>query len=86
MVSETNGHELDYLAVVRREPRTDGSLTWLAYHPDLPGCMADGDTPEEALANLTEARAMVLRHLRQHGLEPPPPGSSKVAQVILAGG
>ncbi|MDR1109627.1 MAG: type II toxin-antitoxin system HicB family antitoxin [Deltaproteobacteria bacterium] len=28
---------------------------WLAEFPDLPGCMSDGETPEEALRNAVEA-------------------------------
>lgn len=28
---------------------------WLASFPDLPGCMSDGNTPEEALRNAIEA-------------------------------
>jgi antitoxin HicB len=30
---------------------------WLASFPDLPGCMSDGETPEEALRNATEAES-----------------------------
>ena len=33
---------------------------WLASFPDLPGCMSDGETPEEALHNATEAEAAWL--------------------------
>lgn len=28
---------------------------WLVTFPDLPGCMSDGETPEEALRNAAEA-------------------------------
>jgi predicted RNase H-like HicB family nuclease len=85
-MANMDGHDAGYLAIVRREACTDGSLTWLAYHPDLPGCMAHAETPEEALVNLGEARSMVLSHLREHGIEPPCPGSSKLTQAILAAG
>ena len=30
---------------------------WLASFPDLPGCMSDGETPEEALRNAAEAES-----------------------------
>jgi antitoxin HicB len=33
---------------------------WLATFPDLPGCMSDGQTPEEALYNAAEAEAAWL--------------------------
>ncbi len=28
---------------------------WLITFPDLPGCMSDGDTPEEAIKNAKDA-------------------------------
>ena len=28
---------------------------WLATFPDLPGCMSDGETPEEAMQNARQA-------------------------------
>ena len=33
---------------------------WLATFPDLPGCMSDGETPEEALCNAAEAETAWL--------------------------
>ncbi len=33
---------------------------WLATFPDLPGCMSDGETPEEALRNAAEAETAWL--------------------------
>ena len=33
---------------------------WLASFPDLPGCMSDGETPEEALRNAAEAESAWL--------------------------
>jgi antitoxin HicB len=33
---------------------------WLATFPDLPGCMSDGETPEEALHNAAEAETAWL--------------------------
>jgi antitoxin HicB len=33
---------------------------WLAAFPDLPGCMSDGETPEEALRNAAEAETTWL--------------------------
>jgi len=34
---------------------------WLASFPDLPGCMSDGETPEEALHNAAEAETAWLK-------------------------
>ena len=46
---------------IRIEPlaESDGG-GYLATVPDLPGCMSDGDTPEEALRNVQEAIASWL--------------------------
>ena len=77
--------ELQYAVVLRREALGDGTWTWFAYHPDLPGAESDGTTPEEAVSNLAEARALVLEHLAEHDLPAPAPGSSRLGRVILEG-
>ena len=38
---------------------------WLASFPDLPGCMSDGETPEEALRNAAEAESAWLAANKQ---------------------
>ena len=38
---------------------------WLATFPDLPGCISDGATPEEALRNAAEAESAWLAANRQ---------------------
>jgi antitoxin HicB len=40
---------------------------YLAEFPDLPGCMADGDTPEEAFAEAQDALKSHLASMRKHG-------------------
>lgn len=47
-----------------------------AYVPDLPGCVAVGDTREEALRLIGEAVELHLEGLRQEGLPIPKPSSS----------
>ena len=39
-----------------------------AYSPDLPGCVATGDTREAAEANMQEAIRMHIEGLRENGL------------------
>jgi antitoxin HicB len=39
--------------------------------PSLPGCISEGDTLEEALANIKEAIDLYIESLRAHG-EPVP--------------
>ena len=42
--------------------------------PDLPGCMSDGETPEEAIANVQDAIAAWIE--AAHDLGRPVPGPS----------
>jgi antitoxin HicB len=48
--------KLEYLVVIEPLAQADGG-GFLATVPDLPGCMSDGETPEEALANVRDAVA-----------------------------
>lgn len=48
---------------------------WLVTFPDLPGCMSDGETPAEAVANGEDAVVAWLRAVREAGREIPAPGS-----------
>ncbi len=47
-----------------------------AYVPDLPGCVAVGETREEALRLIREAVELHLEGLREDGLPIPEPSSS----------
>lgn len=49
---------------------------WLAEVPDLPGCQSDGDTPQEAAANVQDAITAMLATLRELGQPIPEPGSA----------
>ena len=52
-------------------PDEDG--TWYAKIPDLVGCMADGNTPAEALAALDEVKALWFEVSLEHGHAIPEP-------------
>lgn len=54
-----------------------------AYVPDLPGCVATGDTLDEAEAQIRGAIAFHLEGLRADNL-PIPPASSRVDYVEVA--
>lgn len=41
------------------EPSDDGGYT--VYVPSLPGCISEGDTKEEALANISEAIQLYIK-------------------------
>ena len=56
------------------EPLTpDEGGGFAATVPDLPGCMSDGDTPEEALANVHDAIAAWIEAARDMGRDVPEP-------------
>lgn len=50
---------------------TEGSYS--SYAPDLPGCVAAGDSRKETLDLMHEAIALHLEGLREDGLPIPPP-------------
>lgn len=53
---------------------------FMATVPDLPGCMSDGATPQEAYANVQDAIAMWLQAARQQGRSIPPPSPPLAAE------
>jgi antitoxin HicB len=54
------------------EPDEGGG--WLITFPDLPGCMSDGETPEQAVRNGKDAMAAWLEAAKEMGREIPQPG------------
>jgi len=62
---------MDYLVIVE-----NGSNSFGAYVPDLPGCIAVGETREEVLVLIHEAIEFHLEGLKQDGLPVPLPSSS----------
>jgi predicted RNase H-like HicB family nuclease len=57
-----------------------GARNYSAYVPDLPGCVAVGDTIEETQREIQEAIEFHLEGMRAHGLPIPEP-SSRVEYV-----
>ena len=66
---------LPYPTIVVPDETTDGVACFLAYHPDLPGCMSHGETTEEAVGSLDEARRLYLSALLKRGQMPPLPSA-----------
>jgi predicted RNase H-like HicB family nuclease len=62
---------MEYLVIIEQGPASFG-----AYVPDLPGCVAVGETREEAMALIREAVEMHIENLRENGELVPPPHSS----------
>jgi predicted RNase H-like HicB family nuclease len=52
-----------------------GANTYSAYVPDLPGCVAAGDTLEEVMQLMQEAIEFHIESLREHGEHIPMPTS-----------
>lgn len=50
-----------------------GELCYVASNPELPGCMAQGDTPRQAVESLEEARTLYIACLIEDGLPVPEP-------------
>lgn len=81
--------KLQYLTVVIPEECTDSSLCYRAEHPQLPGCMSHGRTPDEAIRNLMEAKRLYIETLLDKGLDVPLPlqptvGTLSSSQSIIA--
>ncbi|GIE32256.1 HicB family protein [Actinoplanes italicus] len=54
-----------------------------AWSPDLPGCVALGDSHQEALQEMREAIGFHLEGLREAG-EPIPPPTAEAVDLIAA--
>lgn len=65
--------EAGYATEIVADIATDGSIVYLASHPELDGCIAQGDTPEEAEENLADARDLYIRSLRERAIDVPEP-------------
>jgi predicted RNase H-like HicB family nuclease len=65
--------DLPYSKFVVPDVTTDNEPCYVAYHPELEGCMSHGSTPEEALRNLAEVTELYISTLLDKGLQIPPP-------------
>lgn len=63
---------LEYAVLLSPLPQADGG-GFLATVPDLPGCMSDGETPQEALANVQDAIECWIEAAIDHGRTVPTP-------------
>jgi predicted RNase H-like HicB family nuclease len=60
-----------YAVIVEKGPESYG-----AYVPDLPGCVAAGDTREEVMSLIQEAMEFHIEGLKREGLPVPAPSSA----------
>jgi len=59
-----------YMVIIER-----GETSWGAHAPDVPGCVAVGETRQEALDLIREAISLHIQGLRKEGLPIPSPTS-----------
>ncbi len=70
--------KLEYPVMIEPLSIEDGG-GFAATVPDLPGCMSDGETPEEALANVRDAIAEWIEEARAVGRSVPKPSRRHIA-------
>jgi antitoxin HicB len=76
--------KLEYGVRIDRLSEADGG-GYLATVPELPGCMSDGGTPEEALRNVQEAIVSWIesaKALKQNVPEPTAPSALEAARRL----
>jgi len=71
--------EMKQYAVIYKQ----GPTNWSAYVPDLPGCVAAGDTREETEQLMKEAIEIHLEAMREDG-EPIPEPTTQAAMLEVA--
>lgn len=59
----------------------DEDGVFVAEVPSLPGCISQGATRDEALANAREAIAAYVESLEAHGDPVPPPITEEIVEV-----
>lgn len=62
-------HQIHYFL----DETTDGEPWFVAIVPELPGCISDGETIEEAHKNIRDAKADFIYLLLRDGLDVPKP-------------
>jgi predicted RNase H-like HicB family nuclease len=71
---------VEYLVVVEK-----GSCSFGVYVPDLPGCVAVGETRREVLKLIREGIEMHIESVREAGETIPPPSSkSEIVRIRAA--
>ena len=71
---------MKYMVVIEK-----GESGWGAFVPDIPGCVAVGETEKEVVSLIADAIRFHLEDLRSEGQPIPPPSSkSKFIEVPVA--
>ena len=79
-------NQFGYLCNISILPAEEGG-GYLIEFPDLPGCISDGETIDEAIANGEDAILCWIETAKQYGDEIPPPCTSvQSPEFFIAGG
>lgn len=70
-----------YKVNLTEDELTIGGKVWVANHPTLPGCKAQGNTAGEAIMALAEVRVDYFYHLLDHGIDVPDPDQKDTGWV-----
>jgi predicted RNase H-like HicB family nuclease len=63
------------------EPDQTGG--YVAVCPSLPGCYSQGESVEEAFANIREAIELVLEDMQERGEQAPDPSGVLIGSVVV---
>jgi predicted RNase H-like HicB family nuclease len=72
----------NYMLSVFEDTLPSGEKIYMAKNPELAGCMAQGMSIEEAIANLAEARLDYIYDSLEDGILVPEPAMQPVPRVI----
>ena len=72
-------NRMRYTIVIERAPKN-----YAAYVPDLPGCIATGDTEEDAVRKIRQAIRYHIESLREHGEPVPQPHCTATVVDVAA--
>lgn len=75
---------IDYPTVLRKNNEEDGG-GWIAEIIELPGCMSDGSTPDEAVNNLEEAKRCWIEVALKRQQDIPLPKPSFADKEVYSG-
>lgn len=65
--------QLPWRVEIEPEHQDDGTIVYIASHPEFEGVLGSGATPEEALADLHQARRAMIEALLAKGYPVPEP-------------
>ena len=74
--------ERPYSVQLARDMTVDGRKVYVASHPELPGCLGQGDTTEEAVADLRMATIEFIASLLEDELSIPVPAWSATTTTL----